>query len=1081
MERTANEPVGRERELEQLARAVQRLEAGEGGLVLLFGEAGMGKSCLAECVAQLAARRGVRNVWGRCLEAGGAPPFWPWTQVLRALRREGVLTAAAANPVAGLGQIVPELGGHVATPSSSLDPEQARFRLLDTICAMLLDVVSLAPRLLVLEDIHFADASSLALLEVLAAQLRGHPLLVVGTLRHTDAAACGHFEWLRRLTGLGQSIELLPFSRRAAAEFVERAAGAELPRDLVDRLYDITEGHPLFLSEMTRLIAAPPSTRGLRATTASWAATLDLTQLPNTVTSVIQHRLRLLDPETLSLLRAGSVLGREFSLALLAQLTERDSSECSERMHAVLDAAIVQLVSHDRYRFGHLLIREVLYQELPADLREAYHRRAAASLESIAGAPRAALLHHLLRGGASVARRAVEIGGEVGAAELQQLAFAEAVETYEHCLVSLDKFLPEATRLRFELTLGLGRAQLALGRVDQGRRTCAQAASLAERLAEPELFAEAALVYGSVVVLAEVDPEMVALLTRALDQLPNADAPLRAKVMARLANAKQPAPDPREGFDLARAAIAMARRLGDPLALLDALREGVGALMDLASPAERRELNEEHCRIAEQRRDLVEEFRARSRLQFDLYELGEMALVSGQIRRLALIAARLEHPYYAWQATTFAVAERALLGHVHEAERLLEQARRTKGQARDPNADRVLATLGLYVARAGGDRGRVLSALDAVGLYFGDNVLGRILLVAERCELGVPESETATLEPSAVEWSLSAGDLSVMEDLARIARARRDRAMAQRLYDLVLPNRQRWVSGGQATRMLQPAAELTLGRLAMTLERFELSAEHLEQALLLARRAAAITHELMIGNDYAEALALLRRSRERSELLVGLHRVAREHGLAAWVERIEGLETAAARATEPADATRASVGPLEPMVFQMTLSGDVWSFARRERSFQLKDNKGLRIIHRLILEPGRDFHVLDLSGASGFIDNGAIVGLDAEARRQFKGRLKELEAEMEEAEGNHDMGRVELLRRESDELTRELSRAYGLGGRTRPSGAAAERARVNVQRRVRDAISRIEKQDETLGRYLRWTIKTGAYCRYEPG
>lgn len=165
----------------------------------------------------------------------------------------------------------------------------------------------------------------------------------------------------------------------------------------------------------------------------------------------------------------------------------------------------------------------------------------------------------------------------------------------------------------------------------------------------------------------------------------------------------------------------------------------------------------------------------------------------------------------------------------------------------------------------------------------------------------------------------------------------------------------------------------------------------------------------------------------------------------------------------------------------MELAGDVWSFNCTDRSFQLKDNKGLRLLQRLISDPGREFHVLDLNGTRAGVDiGGALEALDDEARRQYAAHLRELEREIDDAETNNDLGRVESLRAEFGELERTLAQAFGLGGRKRPVAAAAERARVNVQRRLRDAIARVEKQHEALGRHLRWTIKTGSYCRYDP-
>jgi len=1067
--------VGREQERGLIDQAVERAAKGEGALLLVTGEAGIGKSRLVEVASEAAATRGVRGVWGRCLEAGGAPPFWPWVQVFRALWREGALASLTPARKRALWHVLPEIADVEVTapPASSADPERARFRLLDGACAALLDVAAHAPRLVVLEDIHFADASSLALLEVLAAQLRSSPLVVVGTLRKLDASVSGQARPMQRLFQNARVLELGPLPERAVRAFVELSVEAEVAPALFDRLYEVTEGHPFFLTEMTRLWASAARRSGA---TRNSQVPLPLPRLPTTIQSVLRERLGLLSSETLALLRGASVLGREFALGPVSHVTLRPSDECLSLLEVAADAAIVQAIAPERYRFGHILFREVLYQELSAGEREALHQRAAEALARPQGVGSAELLHHLLRSGSGLAARAVEVGlGVVGSA-LQQLAFAEAIATCEEVQRTLAQFLSGDAARHFAVLLALGKARLAAGRVTEGRHACLSAARTAATLHDPQRFAEAALAYGSLMVLGEVDRDMVRLLHEALSLLPEQDSAWRAKLMARLATALQPSPEPEESFILARNAIAMARRLGDGQALFETLREGVGALMDLAAPAERRPLNEEYRELAKARADLPEQFRARTRLLFDHFELGQMPELREQVRHLALLAAQLKHPYYEWQATTYAMAECTFGGRLSEAERLLDRARALSGQARDPNTERVLAALELFLARASGDDARALDTLGALESVFGDNPYGRLLLVAEYCEQRHPSADAMVLDPSLVEPLLASGDLAVMDDLSKIAEARRDRDLAERLYALVEPHRKRWVSGGQTTRLFLPIAEYTLARLALTLGEPALEEGHLLRAFEAVQRAGAEPYQLSVGLRRAACLERLGRPAERAQLLDELGRLAVERGWQGWRRRLN-----TALGTAPVVEPGASFAPADtanPLSFRMELSGDVWSFTCADCRFQLKDNKGLRLLQRLVSEPGREFHVLDLSGGAG-VDT-ALESLDDEARRQYAAHLRELEREIDEAEANNDRGRVEALRAELAELERTLAQAFGLGGRKRPVAAAAERARVNIQRRLRDAIARVEKQHEVLGRYLRWTIKTGSYCRYDP-
>jgi len=140
------------------------------------------------------------------------------------------------------------------------------------------------------------------------------------------------------------------------------------------------------------------------------------------------------------------------------------------------------------------------------------------------------------------------------------------------------------------------------------------------------------------------------------------------------------------------------------------------------------------------------------------------------------------------------------------------------------------------------------------------------------------------------------------------------------------------------------------------------------------------------------------------------------------------------------------------------------------------------MIARLVAEPGRELHVLELAGAVGEVDGGdAGPALDARARDEYRVRLQELAAERDEAESFGDRGRVERASAEIEALRAELERAFGLGGRERKQGAASERARSNVQRRITHALAQVAAASPRVGEHLVATIRTGTYCTYSPG
>lgn len=195
---------------------------------------------------------------------------------------------------------------------------------------------------------------------------------------------------------------------------------------------------------------------------------------------------------------------------------------------------------------------------------------------------------------------------------------------------------------------------------------------------------------------------------------------------------------------------------------------------------------------------------------------------------------------------------------------------------------------------------------------------------------------------------------------------------------------------------------------------------------------------------------------------------ARRFGLDGLLERLENARVVAPTA------------PVPRATFSLRRDGDGWRVDHAGRSFQLRDTKGVRMLARLIAQPGCELHALELSDAALEAGHAGEL-LDDRAREDYRQRLRALRGELAEAEAFADLGRSERARAEIDALSAELSRAFGLGGRKRRAGDAAERARVNVQRRLRDAVRRIGEHDEALGRHLAWAVRTGAFCCYQPG
>ena len=250
--------------------------------------------------------------------------------------------------------------------------------------------------------------------------------------------------------------------------------------------------------------------------------------------------------------------------------------------------------------------------------------------------------------------------------------------------------------------------------------------------------------------------------------------------------------------------------------------------------------------------------------------------------------------------------------------------------------------------------------------------------------------------------------------------------------------------------------------------------------------------------DTDEALDFFTRALSTAESMRAPPWIARIHQSIATVARAAGRDSEAARHEAAFRRMAASLGmrlqrlapgsaavadPDTPgqAEFGITRDGELWRIDFGGDSVLLRSSRGLDMLAMLIGQPNKDVHVLELSGGGPAYDQGdAGPGLDSQARADYESRIRDLREELEEAREFGDSGRADAAQAEIDFITRELSRAFGLGGRERKSGSAAERARVNVRRRLKDAIKRVTEQLPQAGRYLDNTIKTGTYCRYSP-
>ena len=505
------------------------------------------------------------------------------SMLLRARRRTD--SAALGERLGGaaveLAQILPELRELLpGLPEPlSLESEGARFRLFDATAGFLRSTSMDQPIVLFLDDLHAADAPSLLLFQFLARELGNARILALGAYRDLDPIPS------QLLTTTFAEIAREPATHRLSlsglsegdvASYVALTATGISSTELVAALHEETDGNPLFVGEIVRLasVEGGGSEPGAKARLA----------VPQSVRDVISRRLAHLSDECNRILRLASVIGREFALNALAEVSGISEGQLLDELDEAMTARVVSDVPDvpERLRFSHVLIRDTLYEGLTTARRVRLHRRVVETLEALYGDQSARhlteLAHHSIAGsdfgkGLHYARRAAEQARA-------SLAYEEAVRLYEMALDALDLAAPESDNARCELLLALGDAESA-GDSLAAKRTFLEAANIARRLDLPHELARAAAGYGGRMPWARAggDDQLVPLLEAGLEAIADSDVALRARLLARLAGAlrDEHSRDRRDG--LSNEAVELARRTGNLAALAYALDGRAAAII----------------------------------------------------------------------------------------------------------------------------------------------------------------------------------------------------------------------------------------------------------------------------------------------------------------------------------------------------------------------------------------------------------------------------------------------------------------------------------------------------------------------
>ncbi|HKU38967.1 MAG TPA: AAA family ATPase [Polyangiales bacterium] len=568
--------LGREHVMQQLTAALDAARGGRGGLILLSGEPGIGKTRCASEFATLVRARGM-SVWsGRCLERGAAPAFWPLIQVLRdAAIDPSTSDAERSEAERLLSQLVPQGASSAPARDVGAESDDARFWLLDRLSRFLARCARSRVRVVTLDDLQGADESSLRALGLLAPLLERTQLLVLGTARdHPADLERGAVQLSLRL----RPCERVALSGLSVADVTSYLAAmlGELPAEALSRaVHSRTAGNPLFVREAVRIVRAQHQRDGqVRA---------EDVRLPEAAKGFLSDRLAALDPGTRQLLDAACVIGDEFELPVLS----RASGVSSEAALAGLQAAAALRVVEPKpdglkHGFVHPLMREVLYAALPSVQRAHLHAQVGLALESLAVVePRLDQLayhfHHAP--GADHYERAVRYGQLAGDAAMRVFAYDEAAQFYAWALEAQPYVTSSDTRATCELLLASALSLVRTGQRREFRKQCQQAIALARQAGLPEILVQAARQLRPSATGAQIpDPLVVAALEEALALLPESAIELRALAYARLASIPPYANALERSREMSEKAMQLARASGDRSLLLEALRSSFRAL-----------------------------------------------------------------------------------------------------------------------------------------------------------------------------------------------------------------------------------------------------------------------------------------------------------------------------------------------------------------------------------------------------------------------------------------------------------------------------------------------------------------------
>ncbi|WP_393916238.1 ATP-binding protein [Halostreptopolyspora alba] len=1084
---TAPTLIGRDHAAAVLRAEVTRTLTSHGGLVLVTGEAGIGKTTLVASVADEARDREALVVSGTAWDRDSVPGYWPWTQVIRSLER----TATAeewATASASAGEALSFLLGNVHRPASLEIADDATFRLHDAVTTLLVAASRSRPVVVVLDDLHRADAASIRLLTFLTQHTWFERVLVVGTYRDVEVDEPDHplGSLIGTLTTRATEVPLTGLDTGGVKELMACTAGHEPDEDLAAQVRRRTGGNPFFVEQTARL----------------WQGGSPIDAITPGIRATLETRLSYLPTNVVELLTTAAVAGREFERGVVAAASGVRGPELDSLLKRAVAARLVTRLADGRFGFVHDLVRDVLTTRLDDAALRARHAAVVRGLKQTARADPGTLAHHAYLAVPDVdPSHALDLLLAAARNACHRLAVEEVVG---HFARALDLVGDERTERRAHIALDLGSFQHSAGLLAEARATFEDVVASSDELDDPWLLARAALGLHA---LGVPDPgnegrRGIDLLDRTharlIERGAAPDDPLAVRTLAASSRARSHlVPGDERPRDLSARAVTLARGCGDDEALGFSLLARHDAIWEPESAPERVALADEMTVVARRSHDTELELQASLLRMVGLVELGDPRGLDEHSSFVAL-AERSRLPRFQYLSLSRQATIATLTGDLDAARAMVDEAFALGARLDEPDRTRLWweQRWALALTRDGPEEaGRWLTDYpDAGSGTFA--AAPEAITAVEKGDAPLPDRLATDLMRAADAFP---GPFKAifLRARAQLAAATGDPRLCEEARAALAPLAGLWavVAGGGA--VYGPYAHW-LAMVDAAQQRWEAAVDGFTAAWRSADRLGARPWSIEARRHLARTLLARGASGDTSaatDLLGDVEREATEIGMGHAAEGARQMRGTAPPAGGAEDGSTgrgrpATEGVGEPPESgsgnEFHFDGQVWTLSFAGRTVGMPDAKGLRDLHVLLGKPGTEVPAADLLSPEG----GEVVRvsqrfggdlvLDERAKAAYRHRLTQLDEEIERAATRHDDDRAVELDHEREALLAELRGATGLAGRSRRLGEAAERARKTVSARIRDTLRRLDERHPELAEHLRASVSIGVTCRYQP-